>query len=114
MRRRGLLKTCGAIIVLGAPRLARSAAARPLKFVPLQQLTMLDPTFAGTPHTRSHGYLVFDTLYGLDDTFTARPQMIDGHIVENDGMVWQLTLRKGLRFHDGTPVLARDAAASIR
>jgi peptide/nickel transport system substrate-binding protein len=71
MRRRCLLKTCAALTVLGAPRLARSAAARPLKFVPVQQLTMLDPTFAGTPHTRSHAYLVFDTLYGLDETFTA-------------------------------------------
>jgi peptide/nickel transport system substrate-binding protein len=28
--------------------------------------------------------------------------------------LWELTLRDGLRFHDGTPVLARDAVASIR
>ena len=31
-----------------------------------------------------------------------------------DGLTWTLTLRDGLRFHDGTPVLARDAVASIR
>lgn len=114
MRRRCLLKTCAALTVLGAPRLARSAAARPLKFVPVQQLTMLDPTFAGTPHTRSHAYLVFDTLYGLDETFTARPQMVEGHTVESDGTIWRLTLRERLRFHDGNPVLAQDAVASIR
>ena len=115
LRRRKLIKTAGAAtIVFSMPSLARAVRTRPLKFVPVQELTMLDPTFAGTPHTRSHGYLVFDTLYGLDDTFTACPQMIDGHAVENDGFVWRLRLREGLRFHDGTPVLARDAAASIR
>jgi peptide/nickel transport system substrate-binding protein len=40
--------------------------------------------------------------------------MVAGHVVEADGLRWRLTLRDGLRFHDGTPVLARDCAASIR
>ena len=40
--------------------------------------------------------------------------MVEGHTVENDGTLWTLRLREGLRFHDGTPVLARDAVASIR
>ncbi len=31
-----------------------------------------------------------------------------------DGLTWALTLRDGLRFHDGAPVLARDCVASIR
>ena len=31
-----------------------------------------------------------------------------------DGLTWTLTLREGLRFHDGEPVRAQDAAASIR
>ena len=40
--------------------------------------------------------------------------MLEGHTVEGDGTIWRLTLREGLRFHDGVPVLARDAVASIR
>ncbi len=82
--------------------------------VPIVGLTLLDPTFAGIPHTRCHGYLVFDTLYGLDEHFNAHPQMVEGHTVDEDGRVWRLRLREGLRFHDNTPVLARDAVASIR
>ena len=100
--------------VLAMPRVARSSSTRTLRFVPTAGLTLLDPTFGDTPFTRAHGYLVFDTLYGLDDSFTPRPQMVQGHTVEADGRVWRLTLRDGLRFHDGTPVLARDAVASIR
>lgn len=114
MQRRDLLSLATATIVLGAPRIAAAARIRPVKFVPIVGLTMLDPSFAGTPHTRSHGYLVFDTLYGLDASFAAQPQMVTGHTVENGGTLWRLSLRDGLRFHDGTPVLARDAVASIR
>ena len=40
--------------------------------------------------------------------------MLQGHTVDNGGTLWTLRLREGLRFHDGTPVLARDAVASIR
>ena len=40
--------------------------------------------------------------------------MLAGHVVENDGRRWQLTLRPGLAWHDGDPVLARDCVASIR
>ena len=32
---------------------------------------------------------------------------------EDDGKQWELTLRDGLAFHDGTPVLAKDCVASI-
>ncbi len=114
LRRRDLLRTAASAAAMSAPRIAKASLARPLKFVPVNGLTLLDPTFAGTPHTRAHGYLVFDTLYGLDATFTPRPQMVEGHTVENGGADWRITLREGLRFHDDTPVLARDAVASIR
>jgi ABC-type transport system substrate-binding protein len=40
--------------------------------------------------------------------------MVDGVLVEEDGRRWTLTLREGLRWHDGEPVLARDCVASIR
>ena len=44
----------------------------------------------------------------------AQPQMVAGHQVAEDGLIWTLTLREGLRFHDKEPVLARDVIASIR
>lgn len=114
MLRRSLITTAAAWTALGTPQLARAERARPLRFVPIVGLALLDPTFAGIPHTRSHGYLIFDTLYGLDENFAVKPQMVEGHTVDADRAVWVLTLREGLRFHDGTPVLARDAVASIR
>ncbi len=88
-----------------------------LKFVPLSDLASLDPISSLTYTTRSHGFMVFDTLYGqagAEQSFAAKPQMVAGHTIENDGRTWKLVLRDGLVFHDGTKVLARDCVASIR
>ncbi len=110
MRRRSLLAAGAA--ALAAPSLAQPAKV--LRFVPRNDLDIVDPVWTSTYVTRNHGYLVFDTLYGLDEEYRPHPQMVEGHVVENDGRTWILTLREGLRFHDGEPVLARDCVASIR
>src|SRR4051794_36355644 len=114
MKRRDFLTLSAAAASLPIPRLARSQETRVLKFVPQADLAAVDPMWTTAYVTRNHGYLVFDTLYGLDDQYRPQPQMVEGHVTEKDGREWTLTLRDGLLFHDGTPVLARDVVASIR
>jgi ABC-type transport system substrate-binding protein len=115
MRRRELLKggLAGAAAI-AAPQIGRAERPNKLVFVPTSDLSLLDPVATGFRPTRNHAYLVFDTLYGIDTSWTAQPQMVEGHQVEEDGLIWTLTLRQGLRFHDKEPVLARDVVASIR
>ena len=43
-----------------------------------------------------YGFLVYDTLYGMDALFEAQPQMAEGHVVEDDGRKVFITLRCGL------------------
>jgi peptide/nickel transport system substrate-binding protein len=115
MRRRDLLKAAGAgAAALAAPRIGRAEKPNKLVFGVHVDLSVLDPVVTGQRQTRNHAYLVFDTLYGIDTNWTAQPQMVEGHQVEEDGLTWTLTLRDGLRFHDKEPVLARDVVASIR
>ena len=115
MRRRDVLKAAGAsVAVLAAPRIGRAEKASKLVFVPPQDLSVLDPVVTAQRTIRNHAYLVFDTLYGIDSNWTAQPQMVEGHQVEEDGLTWTLALRDGLRFHDKEPVLAPDVVASIR
>ena len=111
MHRRTLLAAAAAS--LAAPAV-RAEAARVLRFVPYVDLPVLDPVSNTASQVRTHAYLVWDTLYGLDADYRPQPQMLAGHTVEQDGRLWTLTLRPGQRFHDGEPVLARDAVASIR
>lgn len=112
MQRRSLMKTAAAGLVL--PSVVRAQSGTTLRFTPQQDVVTLDPVTTTAYATRNHGYMVFDTLYGMDASFRPTPQMVDGHGVEDDGRLWNLFLREGLRFHDGERVLARDCVASLR
>jgi peptide/nickel transport system substrate-binding protein len=110
MRRRDLLK---ATPLLMTPRLARAASA-PLRFIPNANLSALDPIWTTALIAQSHGYLIYDTLFGLDASNNVRPQMCSGHDVSADALTWTFTLRDGLTFHDGEKVLAKDCVMSLR
>ena len=115
MQRRTFLASAPALAAtLAAPRLARAAAPRVLRFVPQSDLTVLDPVWTTAYVTRNHAFAVFDTLYGLDSKFRPTPQMVAGAVKNPEATEWRLGLRPGLKFHDGTPVLARDCVASIK
>ena len=106
--------TAGVAALLAAPSISRSATNAPLKFIPQSDLTILDPIVTTVYTARNHGYMVFDTLFGMDSAYQIQPQMLEGFSVEDDGKLWKLTLREGLLWHDGEKVLARDCVASIR
>ena len=115
MRRRTLLGSSAAtaMLPLMAPRLSRAADARVLRFVPQANLSTLDPVWTTAAVTITHGYCVFDTLYGVDGRMQPQPQMAEGAETSADGLTWLIRLRDGLRFHDGEPVRAQDCAASL-
>ena len=83
------------------------------RWVPHADLTLLDPLFTTAFITNIHAQLVFDTLYSLDAQYRVSPQMAAGHTVEDNGLLWKITLREGLRFHDGSTVRAADVRASL-
>ena len=120
MRRRTLL-TAGAAVVVGgvlpsqfAIGQNRAGTNKLLRFIPTADLSVLDPSWTTTQVSITHGYYVFDTLFGLDSSQMPQPQMAERADVSDDGRIWTIKLREGLRFHDNEPVLARDAAASLR
>jgi len=62
---------------------------------------------------RNAGAMVWDTLYGVDDKLRPQRQMIEAEETSEDGLTWTFRLRPRLKFHDGEPVLAKDAVASL-
>jgi len=114
--RRHILGGAGASALVAAsrrPAFAQSKAVI-LRFIPQADLSSLDPIVTTSYAVRNYGYMVFDTLYAMDSTFTVRPQMAEGHEMSDNGLTWTIRLREGLKFHDGTPVRARDCVASIK
>jgi ABC-type transport system substrate-binding protein len=55
------------------------------------------PTFTVTSH-------IFETLFEYAPDGKIVPHLAESHTVSNDGLVWTLRLRRGVRFHDGTPL----------
>ena len=77
-------------------------------------LKNIDPIWTTAYITRNHGYMIYDTLFALDENLEVRPQMVETWSLSEDGLTWRFTLRDGLRWHDGAPVTAADCVASIR
>ncbi len=119
LSRRTLLKLAGtAPASLAAPvsLISRASAApgrKALTAVMHSDLRIIDPGFTPAIITRDHGYMVYDTLLGLDSGFKVRPQMADW-TVSDDRLTYTFTLRDGLRWHDGTAVTAQDCVASLK
>ena len=84
-----------------------------VKVVMHSGLRNLDPIFVNSHITRNHAYLIYDVLIAQDDQFRPQPQMASWQ-VSPDGLVYTFTLRDGLKFHDGAPVTAADAVASLQ
>ena len=119
MDRRTLLKGlagAGSLAVTGGlsmPALSQGAAARTLRFVPQADLANFDPIWGTQYVVRNAAALVWDTLYGFDASLQPQRQMVVAEETSDDGLIWTLRLRPGLKFHDGEPVRAKDVVASL-
>jgi peptide/nickel transport system substrate-binding protein len=121
MKRRTLLGAAAAASVAGlaAPRAALAQPAiggrsSKIVFVPQTNPPSTDPVWTTAAATRTAAMMLYETLYTRDKNLRAHPHMLEGHVVEDDGKRWTMTLRRNQTFHDGTPVLARDCVASIK
>jgi len=118
--RRTLLKlAAGLPPAFAAPAIwtSRAAAAgnkgKTITAVMHSDLRIIDPGFTTAYITRDHGYMVYDTLLGIDASFKLQPQMADWTI-SDDKLTYTFTLRDGLKWHDGAPVIAEDCVASLK
>ena len=112
--RRALL-AAGFAMPLVATAMATTASAESvLRVIPHADLKNLDPIWTTAYISRNHGYMIYDTLFAMDESFTPQPQMVDTWSTSADGLVWTFVLRDGLKFHDGAPVTGEDVVASLK
>ncbi|SDJ04706.1 peptide/nickel transport system substrate-binding protein [Pseudomonas flavescens] len=76
-------------------------------------LRALDPVASSATIARNYGYMVYDTLIGLDADNRLQPQMAEWTVAD-DRLSYTFTLRDGLLWHDGTAVTSRDCIASLK
>ena len=117
--RRSLLQGVAAAGALTAlPQLASAQTAVPrantLRCVMHADLASLDPIATTANIVQYHGGLVYDTLFGVDTEGVPKMQMLGAYTVSPDQLLHTMTLRPGLKFHDGAAVTAKDCVASIK
>ena len=98
-------------IVSAAPLPAQS---KQLDVVPSADLPNIDPVFASVVITRIFGMMVYEELFAWDNNLQPRPEMVQNWSTSPDELIWQFTLRDGLKFHDGAPVTSADVIASLK
>jgi peptide/nickel transport system substrate-binding protein len=107
------LATAGAMVA-GAMISSANAQQNTLKVSLHSDLKVIDPVWTTALITTHHSYMVYDTLFALDEKLQVQPQMIDTWTVSADQLTWTFKLRDGLEWHDGQPVTSEDCIASIK
>jgi len=108
---RHLVSMLVAALAAGSPTLA--SAQDTLRLRMNGDINNLDPIATTNFTVRNAAYLMYDTLFAMDENYQVQPQMAEGFTVSDDGLSYVITLRDGLMFHDDTPVTAADVVASL-
>ena len=103
-----------ALAFAAALALGGAAGAKTLRVSLHSDLKIVDPVWTTALITVNHGYMIYDTLFALDEKLTVKPQMVDRYETSADKLTWTFTLRDGLEWHDGKPVTAEDCVASLK
>ncbi|MBL8705319.1 MAG: ABC transporter substrate-binding protein [Rhodospirillales bacterium] len=104
----------GMAVLATALPASKAAAQVTLRNVMHSDLKIIDPIWTTAYIQRNYGYMVYDTLFAMDEKFEVKPQMVDKHEVSADKLTYTFTLRDGLLWHDDQPVTAEDCIASIK
>ena len=108
----GCVALVGALLTLGPPAFAQGE--KTVRAVMHAEVKWVDPHWTTANITQQHAYMIYETLFALDAKGNPRPQMVDTFRMSPDKLTYTFVLRNGLKWHDGQPVRAIDAVASLK
>ncbi len=73
----------------------------------------LDPMLSGASNHAALIYPMFEMLANYDEKGTLVPILAESWSLSDDGKVWTLKIRRGVKFHNGDPMTAADVKFSI-
>ncbi len=77
-----------------------------------QDFAVLDPFFTTATPDMQANWCIFDSLLNMDINGKVEPLVAERWEVSKNGLEYTFHLRKGITFHDGTPLTARDVVYS--
>jgi peptide/nickel transport system substrate-binding protein len=105
------------LAVTAAPALAQAQETPRmggvLKAAMIGEPPSLDLHWTTAVITQQISWHVFETLYTYDRNYTPIPMLAEGHTVTDGGRRYTITLRKGVRFHNGKEMTSTDVVPSL-
>lgn len=98
--------------LVGGPSQAQTAGGEVVVAQPSAPPT-LDPHITSAQTTLNVVLLVYEQLFTRDDANQPIGDLAEGYDVSEDGLVYTIRLRQGVKFHDGSDFTAEDAKASL-
>jgi peptide/nickel transport system substrate-binding protein len=111
-----------AVALLSSAITASPAAAQPaetprtggvLKAAMIGEPPSLDLHWTTAVITQQISWHVFEGLYTYDRSFVPIPMLAEGHTTSDGGRRYTITLRKGVRFHNGKEMTSADVVPSL-
>src|SRR5688572_4886529 len=96
-----LLSMAAILLMAAMPAAAQQTV---LRVVPHTDLKVVDGYQTTATITSMHMGAVYDTLFSWDENVEGRPQMVERWTLSDDRLKYTMTLRPGLKFHDGQTV----------
>src|SRR5262245_18023917 len=73
----------------------------------------LDAQITSAQAARNVNLHMYETLYARDENAKPVPELAEGVSIAADGVTYTFPIRKGVKFHNGKELDAKDVAASI-
>jgi peptide/nickel transport system substrate-binding protein len=91
-----------------------SAASKPdtVVIASQQDFAVLDPFFTTATPDMNANWCIFDSLLNMDIRGNIEPLVAESWDVSENGLEYTFHIRKGITFHDGTPLTAKDVVYS--
>ena len=74
----------------------------------------LDPTLFTSQMDYTRGRVTYNNLTQLDASLTPQPELAESFEANADATEWTFKIRKGVNFHDGSPLTADDVVYSMQ
>lgn len=75
---------------------------------------VLDSMFSTATVTNNLSQQVFEGLFAFDSAFNPQPMLVEDYSMSDDGLTYTFKLRSGIKFHDGSEMVADDVVASLK
>lgn len=85
---------------------------KPIKVALTQDILSFDPMLTSDVFSEAVLRCVYSTLFDLDEELNLRSKLVNNSTM-TDELTWEINLKSGVTFHDGSPLTAEDVVFSI-